>query len=162
MRILPPAIVLAVVLASSPQLRADDDLTIERLATCQASWLDSKDDVVKIRKFSESFQSGFTQKEREAFFVPKTKTAVIGLPLLRVFPESVGMGVGFSVMVDAPFDAARKSVEKAAGKSLTHCENGDGMRSCSRELAPKRTLMVMSGDSAKSQETLIGCYYYEK
>jgi hypothetical protein len=71
--------------------------------------------------------------------------------------------VGFSVTVAAPFDTARTAVEKATGKSFKKCETGDGMHGCELQLAPQRTLTLMSGDSPTSKTTLVGCYYfYEK
>ena len=85
---------------------------------------------------------------------------VAGLHVAQVFPDSVGMGVGFSVGVDATFDQTRRSLEKMLGKPLVKCEVGDNMRSCALEIAEKRTLMVMAEDNAKNGTTLLGCYYY--
>ncbi len=76
------------------------------------------------------------------------------------FPDSVGMGVGFSVLVGARFDEARARVEQTVGKTLDRCETGDGMRTCSLEIAEKRTLIVMAAEDPAANDTLIGCYYY--
>jgi hypothetical protein len=38
------------------------------------------------------------------------------------------MGVGLSVMIDAPFEKAKAGVEKSLGKPLKKCEPGEGMR----------------------------------
>jgi hypothetical protein len=70
------------------------------------------------------------------------------------------MGVGFSVMVEAPFDTARRTVEKTFGKSLQKCDASDNMRTCDLKIGEKRTFMLMAEDSAKSATTLLGCYYY--
>ena len=64
--------------------------------------------------------------------------AVLGFRVTKASPESVGMGVGFSLDVDAMFDDARKAVERSLGKTLTHCETGDEMRTCALEIARQR------------------------
>jgi hypothetical protein len=80
-----------------------------------------------------------------------------------VFPESVGMAVGFSVVVNANFDQTRKAVEIRIGKKLTACENGDNMRMCGLEIAEKKTVTLMTSGDPKSTSALFGCYYfYEK
>ena len=151
---------IALQIAISPALAADD-LSIERLAMCQDSWLDwRKNDPDQVQKFAEHFQSDFLQNESDPFFVPKARTSIAGLGVTKVFPDSVGMGVGFSVMVDATFDETRRNVEKALGKSLKEREVSDNMRTCALEIAEKRTLTLMSDDDPKSSETLLGCYYY--
>jgi hypothetical protein len=152
---------LALLLSVVPA-RAADDL-IQRLATCQDSWVDMKDDPAKINQFAESFNATFVQKQDGRSFVPKTPLLVAGLPVTEAFPESVGMGVGFSVIVDAKFDQARAALEKTTGKSLKQCETGDGMRTCALEVATQRTLVVMADSEGSSSTTLLGCYYfYEK
>jgi hypothetical protein len=82
------------------------------------------------------------------------------MPVVEAFPESVGMGVGFSLTVEAPLEKARAQVEKAIGRTFKACERDGGMLSCLLEVADKRTLMLMSDDSAKSKRTLVGCYYF--
>jgi hypothetical protein len=78
----------------------------------------------------------------------------------EAYPDSVGMGVGFSLTVDAPYDTARAAMEKALAKKLVHCEASDGMKTCELEVASQRTVTIMAGDRPKSRQTLIGCYYY--
>ena len=79
---------------------------------------------------------------------------------MQVFPESVGMGVGFSVVVGASFDKTRTSLEHKIGKFLKKCETGDNMRMCELEIAEKKTIMLMAEDNVKSTTTLVGCYYF--
>ena len=79
---------------------------------------------------------------------------------MQVYPESVGMGVGFSVLVDATFDKTKRTLEQRLGKSLLKCTASDGMRTCELEIGKMRTFMLMAEDSAKSSSTLLGCYYY--
>jgi hypothetical protein len=150
-------------LLSAPAGAADDQM-VERLATCQDSWLDWKNDnAVQLKDFGEHFQSAFMRKDNDPFFVPRTRDAIAGLRITRVFPESVGMGVGFSVMLDATFDRAKQRLEHIVGKPLVKCETGDGMRTCELDIAEKRTFMLMATDGAKDSSTLAGCYYfYEK
>jgi hypothetical protein len=95
--------------------------------------------------------------------LPKTDVSVFGLRVTKAFPESVGMGVGFSLEVDATLADTRKAAEKALGQPLTKCESGDNMRMCGLEIAPQRTVTLEAEDKPGAKDTLIGCYYfYEK
>ena len=161
MKIASLAGVLVVLQAAIASALAADDPGIKRLATCQDSWLDwKKNNSVQLKQVGEHLRSDFSQKENTPYLVPKTSMTVVGLHVAQVFPDSVGMGVGFSVGVDATFDQTRRSLEKTLGKPLVKCEVGDNMRSCALEIAEKRTLMVMAEDNAKNGTTLLGCYYY--
>lgn len=140
-------------------LQAADDRLAQRLALCQDSWLDWKDDPVKVKQFGDQFQAAYTQSGQDPFFVPRTSATILGFAVEKVFPESVGMAVGFSVIVKAGFDAARKSVEKAIGKTFKNCESSDHMRTCDLELAPKRVVTLLTEDG-RPASSLIGCYYY--
>jgi len=140
---------------------AAGDTSVERMATCQDSWLDwSKADPARMTAFGDGFRADFSPNADGTFFVPKTAKSVAGLRVTQVYPESLGMGVGFSVVVDAPFDTARSNLEKLIGKPLVHCEASDNMRSCELQLGEERTLTLMAEDNAKSTTTLLGCYYY--
>jgi hypothetical protein len=138
-----------------------DSLTIERLATCQDSWVEWKSgDPARLQQFVDGFETDFSP-DRFGAFVPRTSLAIMGLPVARVFPESIGMGVGFSVMVDASFDDTRKRLEQATGKPFDHCEPpSDGMRVCGREISEKKTLLMMTPVDAKPVQTLFGCFYF--
>jgi len=151
----------ALVAAAGPG-EAADNLTIERLAICQDSWLDWKDgDPARIKTFSDSFQRDFLRKANDAFFVPKSSQTVAGLPVTQVYPESVGMGVGFSVMVGANFDQTKKRLEQKIGKPLNKCEPpSDNMRTCELTIGPKKTLLLVAEENPKSSTTLFGCYYF--
>ena len=146
-------------LLASIRLPAADDF-LDRLATCQTSWMDFKDDPVQKKKFAETFSAGFEPKGNDGSWTPKKPAMVIGLPVVRVYPESVGMGVGFSVVVDATFDQARAQIEKTVGKSLKNCENSEGMHTCELEVAEKRTILLLTGDTGKTRTTMLGCYYF--
>src|SRR5215469_9068495 len=77
--------ILTIFLVAVTPVRAAGNLSIERLATCQDSWLDWKNsDPVRLKKFAQSLQSDFVQKEKDAFFVPKSKLTVAGLPCAGV------------------------------------------------------------------------------
>jgi hypothetical protein len=158
----PLAGVLTIFLVAVTPVCAADNLSIERLATCQDSWLDwKKSDPVQLRKFADSFQSDFLRKEKDPFFVPKSNQSVAGLPVAQVFPESIGMAVGFSVVVNANFDRTKTSLAKKIGKSLSKCEPpSDNMRTCELEIGEKKTVVVMAEDNVKSTTTLFGCYYF--
>ena len=135
---------------------------LEQLATCQESWMDWKDDPVRAETRGDAFRALFQQKSGDVFFTPIGKISIMGLPVSRVYPSTVGMGVGFSLMVDAPFDKAKAGVEKSLGKTVK-CQTGEGMRTCELAIAEKKTVMLLADATGKLTSTLIGCfYYYEK
>jgi hypothetical protein len=80
--------------------------------------------------------------------------------VLEITPQSVGMGLGFAVTLKLAHGAAQAAFERALGQSLERCENGDGMRSCERKLAPQRSAVMMSPLSKPERGTLVGCYYF--
>ena len=145
---------------------AADDAALTRMALCQDSWLEwSKAEPAKFEGFRDHFMSEFSRHANDPYMLPKANAnaSVLGLRVVQAFPQSVGMGVGFSLTVDATFDEARKAAEKALAKPLQHCEASEGTRDCELEIAPQRTVMLMAEDKPKSRRTLIGCYYfYEK
>ena len=148
-------------IAVSPA-RAADEPTLESMVTCRQSWLDWKDDPTPGKKFVESLHTNYKAQQDGGYLVPKTKTTLFGLPVARVYPDSVGMGLGFSVSVSASFDAAKKATENATAKPLKCEPDSDGMHSCELELGPKKVVTVAS-DIDDNKHALIGCfYYYEK
>ena len=159
----PAGLLLTLLVGAAPAWGADDP-RIESLALCRESWLDWKTtDPAKLNSFIDFARSAFTHDDNDAFVTPRSAMAVDGLKVTHVFPESVGMGVGFSVVVEASFDDARKVLEQKLGKPLGQCETGEGMRTCDLPIAEKRTVMLMSGEPPNDKTTLIGCYYfYEK
>src|SRR5215472_7690637 len=147
---------------ASPPARAADEPTIERLVTCKESWLDWADNPARGRKFVDSLHARYKEQEDGGYLVPKAKATLFGLPVARVYVDSVGMGVGFSVAVNGTFDEARKVVEKEMAKALKCEADNDELRACHLELGPKRTVMVAADPEGKTAP-LIGCfYYYEK
>lgn len=154
---------LALFAATLP-VRAADDTGLTRLALCQDSWMDwTKNEPKIFEAFRGQFMRTFKPHGNDPYMLPRAAVSVLGMNVAQAFPGSVGMGVGFSLTVDAKFDDARKAMEKVLGKKLVHCEASDGMKSCELAVAPQRTITLMAEDSAKSKQTLIGCYYfYEK
>ena len=159
----PTGLLLSLLVGVMPSWGADDP-RVENLALCRDSWLDWKTtDPAKLNSFAAYFRSAFTHNGNDAFAVPNAPTTIGPLKVTRVFPDSVGMGVGFSVQVDATFDVSRKAVEQLLGKPLGQCEASDGIRTFGLPVAAQRTLVVMSGDAPNDKTTLVGCYYlYEK
>lgn len=151
---------LTVLLTALPTIAATDP-SLEPLATCRESWIDwQKANDPQLAPFGEYLRSHFTYKDREPYLLPKAPVSLAGFHVLQVFPESVGMGVGFSVMIDATFEKAKKVFETKLGKPLEHCETGEGMKSCEHGVAEKRTFMLMASDKPGDRKTLVGCYYY--
>ncbi|HEV2650677.1 MAG TPA: hypothetical protein VGU69_05420 [Rhizomicrobium sp.] len=143
---------------------AADDPTIERLALCRDSWVDwSKSNPAQMDALRNSIMAGYTQRQGDPFYVPKTAKSFAGYKVIQLFPGNVGMGVGFSIVVDGTFGKVQQSVEKMLGKPLKDCSTSDGMHSCELDIADQRTVTLMAGDDPKSSKTLVGCYYfYEK
>ena len=146
------------------QAGAAADTDFERMVICKDSWHDwQRTGDGHLQKLAAHLSSGYTQKAGDPFFVPKTPTTVLGFRVLQVYPGSVGMGVGFSILVDATFDKARKGLEHTIGKPLQKCETSDGMKTCELQIAAQRTISLMSMDDPKNTSALLGCYYfYEK
>ncbi len=141
---------------------AADYAGLARLALCKDSWVDwSKSDPGRLQAFIEHFRD-FRRAETILPFLPFEAEPIDCGPAhgAGAFPQSVGMGVGFSLTVDATFDETRTVMEKALGKPLQKCESGDGMRMCGFEIAEQRTFTLMAEDDPNSHNTLIGCYYY--
>lgn len=145
--------------------RAADDSGIERLATCQDSWFEWKSsDPARLQSFVSRFKADFSPMGHDGAYTPKSGLTVAGLPVTQVYPRSIGMGVGFSVLVNATFDTTKATLEKRLGKTIGKCEPpSDNMRTCELEIAEKKTVTLLSEDNPKASKTLTGCYYfYEK
>lgn len=144
--------------------RGADDPRVENLALCRDSWVDwKKTDPAKMESYVTFVRLSLTHNGNDPFAVPKSAMSIGGMSIKQVFPDSVGMGVGFSVLVDAKFDVAKPAFEKKLGKKLGKCETGDGMQACELPIAEQRTVTLMSGVPPNDTTTLIGCYYfYEK
>ena len=159
----PAGLLFALLVGAAPACGANDP-RVENLALCRDSWLDWKTtDPARLDSFGAFFRSAFAHNGNDAFAVPKSPMAIGGMTVAEVFPDSVGMGVGFSVLVDARFDVAKQALEQRLGQPLRDCETGDGMRTCGLKIAEQRTVVLMSGDPPNDKTTLVGCYYlYEK
>ena len=159
----PAAAALALLVTVLPVSAAQDD-GLARMASCKDSWLEwHKSEPAKFKAFADLVRADFAPHGNDPFGVPKTEVSVLGLKVREAYPDSVGMGVGFSLTVDASFDEARRRMEKALGKPFAHCETGEGMRDCELGIAKERTVILMAEDKPGNRRTLIGCYYlYEK
>lgn len=137
---------------------AADAPSLQALATCQDSWFDWKDDAARMGRFADDMRTRFVQGERGDAFTPKAKTAVLGHAVTEVYPQSVGMGLGFAVTLQAGFAQARQSLEKQLGRQMT-CSTSEGVTACELTLAEKKTVVLMTGDSGKAPTSLLGCHY---
>jgi hypothetical protein len=142
----------------------ESDPRVENLALCRDSWLDWKSTApFKLESFGAFLRSSFAHNGNDAFFTPESAMTIDGLKVTQVFPGSIGMGLGFSVLLDASFDVAKQALERELGRPLRDCEASDGMRTCELSIAEQRTVMLMSSDPPNDKTTLVGCYYfYEK
>ncbi len=157
------AITLAALLAASTgsaDVRAADDLQLQRLALCQDSWFDWKDDAARMSRLQNHFETRFDRSSSaESAFAPKSPTSVQGWPVTQVYPQSVGMGVGFSMTVDADHARVRKGIEQQLGKPMV-CATSDSVLSCQIELGEKKTVVLLTDQGGRAPISLMGCYYF--
>ena len=138
---------------------ADDKLFLD-LATCQESWLEWKNIPQKMNPFKERVNSELKQTEGTAGYTPLKPMSLLGFNLVEVYPGSVGMGLGFSVVVNAEFEKVKASLEKQTGQRITECSVHENTRDRGYSLAERKTLTVTEVAKGKDAKTLFGCYYY--
>ena len=136
-----------------------EDVYLGKLATCQDSWFDWKEDDRRMGQFADRFNTNYTRIEDDAAFVPNVPGKVLGFPLVKVYPQSVGMAVGFSLQLEGSFARIRSEVEHRLGRPL-ECSDSDGMTSCGVELGEKKTVMLTAFGDGTDAVNLLGCYYY--
>lgn len=146
-------------IAAGPTAHAADEPQLQRLALCQDSWFDWKDDDARMARFASYFESRFERNPQGDAFAPKTPMQALGHAVTQVYPQSIGMGVGFSLVVNADFAQVRAAIEQQLGKPMT-CTTSDGMRSCELKLGPKKTALLMTGQNGPAKTSLVGCYYF--
>ncbi len=155
-----PCFTAALLLVASFVAQAADDKTMLQMASCDVSWLDFKDNPVKVQQYFGPLETQYRRTSDDGSFEPLMATSLLGQKISRIYPQSVGMGLGYSVIMDAGFDAAKAAVEKQLGKKFSHCAEQDGAKSCELPIADKKTVMLMEGSRGKNPQTLFGCYYY--
>jgi hypothetical protein len=134
-------------------------VSLERLSTCGESWLDWKANPAVAASFRDYFLERFEQEPRSGGWQPRRPVSVFGLPVVKAYPQSVGMAVGFSLEVRGTAGDLRRAVESAIGRPL-QCERAEGALGCEAELGERRTAMVVAADAGRGQNSLIGCYYF--
>ena len=160
MKTLAPLIALAIAaLATARTAHAADEPQLQRLALCQDSWYDWKDDDTRMARFAGYFESRFERSPQGDAFAPKSPMLALSHAVAQVYPQSVGMGVGFSLVVNADFAQARAAIEQQLGKPMS-CTTGEGVRSCELKLSPKKTALLMNGQNGQAKTSLVGCYYF--
>ena len=147
------------VFAAMPSAVAAEDPSLQRLALCQDSWFDFKDDDARMTRFAGYFEGRFDRDAQGAGFSPKQRVQALGYNVTQVYPQSVGMGVGFSLVINADFAQARAAVEKQLGKPMS-CTTSDGMRACEAPIGEKKTAMLITGQNGAGKTSLVGCYYF--
>ena len=146
------------VIATSHALQAVDETQLQRIALCQKPWHDWKDGDVSTTRFVSYLESRFGRGPQGDAFTPKFEAKVLGYAVTQVYPQSVGMGAGFSLLIDANLIQARGGIERQLGKPMT-CSSTDGVRSCEIKLGPKKTALLMTAQNGHANTSLIGCYY---
>jgi len=129
---------------------------------CQDSWLEWKErDPARLQRYVDAIHTNFSRDGNNAWVTPKSPQTVAGLPVLQVYPESVGMGVGFSVLVGTTLDRAKKIIEQKLGRSFGKCEPpSDNIRGCDMKIGDRKTIGVISEDNDKATKVLVGCFYF--
>lgn len=145
MKSLPIQISIALLIGATASAYAADEPQLQRLATCKDSWFEWKNDEAKQSGYADFIKARFVPTEHGGAFTPKAPTTVFGLQVPQVFPGTVGMAVGFSMVVNADFAKARKIFEKQLDH-LMRCESGDGMKTCEFQIEDKRTYMLRTED----------------
>lgn len=162
MPVVPALLVAAAVSSAAYGLPAAEAGYLGQLATCQESWFDWKDDERRMGQYVDRLNANFVSSEEEPAFFPKTPGKVLGFPLVKVYPQSVGMAVGFSLQLGGQLGDIQTEVEKKLGKGL-ECLPSDGMTSCAVELGDKKTVLLTGYGEGAEAVNLLGCYYfYEK
>jgi hypothetical protein len=150
---------LACCLSNPAPAQAAAELSLERLASCADSWMDWRHDAGMAEQFRNYFLSRFDQEPRSPAWQPRRPVSVFGLPVVKAYPQSVGMGVGFSLEVrGAPADV-RRAMEAAIGRPL-QCERAEGALSCEAKLGDRRSALVVAADEGRGQNSLVGCFYF--
>lgn len=152
--------ITSIFLTAACAARAAEEPNLLQLATCQQSWLDWKQDPAKVETFRAQFKAGYMADGNDGSFVPRMPTSLHGQNVSRVFPQSVGIGVGYSVVVDAGFDATKRALVKQIGKPFEHCAKTEGVQMCEHTIGPKKTIILTEATLGKSPQTMVGCYYY--
>lgn len=153
------AVTLLASVVSAHPAHAADEPQLQRLALCQDSWLDWKDDEAHMQRYAGHFEQRYDRSPEGDAFVPKAPLRLLGRPVHQVHPQSVGMGVGFSLVLGADFAQARAAVEQQLGKAMV-CATSEGVRSCELKLGPKKTVLLMTGQNGQAKTSLLGCYYF--
>lgn len=151
---------LALLLIGTAAQAAEPQDTLSRLASCQESWLDMKDDPARAQKFAEVIKAHFVQDDRAPTWKPRKPLSWLGQPILEITPQSIGMGLGFAVTVKATAKDVKPAYEQLVGQPLGQCERGDGAMTCEREIAEKRTAMLAAPLTKPELGTMLGCYYF--
>jgi hypothetical protein len=150
---------LASAAAGLPPGNEAGETYLGKLATCQVSWFEWKDDEQRMDQYMDRLDANFIRSEEEPTFLPKVPAKVLGFPLIKVYPQSVGRGVGFSLQLGGQFAKIRSEVENRLGKPL-ECSPSDGMTSCAVELGEKKTVVLTTYGEGADAVNLLGCYYF--
>lgn len=151
------AVLACAAIAAGPASAADEPM-LKRFGTCQESWHDWQEGDPRQAQFVRDVEGRLDRRDDGAAFTPKSPMTVFGLAVSQVYPQSVGMGVGFSMIVDADFAESRRAFEKQLGRPMT-CVVSDGLPACELQLGVRKTAVLMT-DDPRRKTTLAGCYYF--
>jgi len=139
---------------SSLAFSEDVDWLLE-MATCQKTWLDWERDRVKMQEYYDKVSIDFKKPDEEHYYIPRSDQTILGYSIKRLYPSNVGMGLGFSVLIDQPFLDVKESIESQTDIQYDRCENSHG-KACQKKIAQKKKAMLIETDGL----LLFGCYYH--
>ena len=87
--------------ASQSGAEAKDDASLLRLRTCQDSWMDWENDPAKTQMFVDGLKVISKRDDRDGSYLPIKPMSILGYDVLQLYPQCVGMGVGYPVIVSA-------------------------------------------------------------
>lgn len=152
------AVALTWLACFSATTHAAGEPVLSRLATCQDTWSGWQEGDPRMDRYVAFFENGYTRDDDAASFTPKAPTTSMGFSVTNVFPQSVGMGVGFSVTLVGGYAQIQMAVESEL-KQPMDCSTSDGMKSCVVGLAADRIVMLTSADNGAAPSSLLGCFY---
>jgi hypothetical protein len=146
--------------ATVPTPAAELNEALQRLATCQDSWLDWRRDEAAMRRFGQQLMAQFRHDDKRQVWLPQGSVQWLGLEVTEVTPQSMGMALGFGLTLKGRIDDIRPAYERVLGRAMEGCAKEADMSSCELRLGDKKTAVVMAPTRHADQGALMGCYYY--
>ncbi len=160
MKIVPILFVVSLAMSLSTFAHAAEDTIALKLMTCQTSWLDWKDNPTLAEPFNKQLKASYRIDDEDGTYKPIGSMTVLAKKVSRVYPNTMGQGLGFAVLVDAKFEAVRGALAKHGMKPIhQQCNIDEYTKSCTFVMGNKKTILLYADAGTKNQQTLVGCSY---